>query len=129
MRKARDRKLSTASEVQILRLLDEGFHVNVRATRFAVGESTICRIKKRYGLARALPSSKVKVRRRYRTIGAIKRQWLFHLLDLRARVPTNLEKLASEFRTSEQAISEAIASRKRLVPVPNGHRNEPDHDG
>src|SRR6266436_3897014 len=129
MRKARDHKLSMADKQSVLYLLETGLTNTACAERFSVAESTIIRVKKKYQPSVPKANEAKKIRRRYRTIGAIKRQWLFHLLDLRARIPTNLGKLASEFRTSEQAISEAIASRKRLVPVSNGHwRNESESE-
>jgi len=131
MRKARDHKLTVADEQHILRLLDEGFHVNVVAERFAVGESTIHRIKNKYQPPSApAPSSKVKIRRR--KISPLRRQFLWHLWDLRAKQATSLEKLARRFETSVEEIQEAIASRKKVCPVPYGHwqtESESENDG
>jgi|SRR6266487_3884051 len=119
MLKGHPTKLSVESEKDVLRLLASGFHVNVVAERFEVGETTVRRIKQKYQPPSVPKANEVKkIRRRYRTISPIEKQWLFHLLDSRARRPTDLAKLARKFRTSEQAISEAIAGRKRLVPTP-----------
>lgn len=115
-------------ERDVLRLLDDGLSVDIVATRFGVGASTIRRIKRKYQPPASVPvpSPKVKVRRHDRRISPLRRQWLFHLLDMRAvhGHATDLAKLAKTFRTSEKVITETAAARKRLVPsAPRGGRH------
>ncbi len=120
-------KLSAESEKDVLRLLDTGLRINVLATRFGVGGSTIRRIRNRNRPTSARVSSQ-KVRY-HRKIGPLQRQWLWHLWDLRAKRATSLEKLAREFRTSVEEIQEAIAARKQLCPTPYSHfRNESESE-
>ncbi len=130
MRKARDHKLSMADEQNVLYLLESGLTNTACAERFGVGQSTIIRIKKKYRPSVPAPSSKVKVvRRRHRKMDFVEKQLLFHRLDGRAKIPVDLTGLARHYHTSQEVIREAIASRKKLVPVSNGHfRNESESE-
>jgi transposase len=108
-------KLTGQHEQQIIRLLASG-ELSVRsvAERFAVGQSTIHRIKKKYRPPSAPTASKARVRRHHRAISPLRRQWLFHLLDMRSIYPTYIAELARKFDVPERVIREAIAARKKL---------------
>ena len=118
-------KLSPETQQRVVRMLDEGLSVTACAERFSVGATTILRIKRKYRLPSVplAPSRKVKVR--HRRISPLRRQWLYHVLDSRAKIPVDLTQLANQFHTSQEVIREAIAARKKLCPTKYGHvRNE-----